>query len=228
MRTRSTKWRWLALVALLSGTQAAAQRLPFTWDVPKMLDVVEVPGVMMADGYPVQIRAVRSAEKPQVLLQHMVDRFEAWGFYIPPNQKQIFREPQITALDVEKLISYTVIFQPNPDGTTTLLLGEANFSRPPGKHSPVAPLFAGAASVMHTDMEGTRTVTYVVSAKAAEVEEFYRKELPKGGFNETEPNLYRNGSEELQVLVRSTKADQTTVVIMRRGAPQVAPTQGDD
>ncbi|WP_224240129.1 hypothetical protein [Hyalangium gracile] len=222
---RGSKWGWLALVALLGASEAAAQRMPFTWDVPKVVGVVDVPGVMMADGIPVKIRAVRSKEKPEVILQHIVDRFEDWGFYIPPieTQAQPFREPQITALDLERLISYTAIFQPGPDGTTTVFLGEANLSQPPQKSSPFAPVHPGAKDVLHTDTESARTLTYAVAAKPEEVQAFYRKELTKQGYTETEPNLYRKDSDELQVLVRAAKAGQSSVVVMRRAALDIPP-----
>jgi hypothetical protein len=228
MRMRARKWTWLAVVALLGASEAAAQRLPFTWDVPKVVGVVEVPGEMKADGVPVKIRAVRSSEKPQVILQHIVSRFEAWGFYIQPieTQAQPFREPQITALDFERLVSYTAIFQPNPDGTTTVFLGEANLSQPPVKPNAFAPLYPGAKDVLHTDVEVARSLTYTVVAKPEEVQAFYRKELLKQGYTEREPNLYRIGSDELQVLVNPTKAPgQSGVVLMRRAAIEESPPQ---
>lgn len=218
---RGMKWTWLAVVALLGASEAAAQRLPFSWDVPKVVGVVDVPGEMKADGVPVKIRAVRSSEKPQVILQHLVDRFEEWGFYIPPieTQAQPFREPQITALDYEHLISYTAIFQPNPDGSTTVFMGEANLSQPPVKPNAFAPLYPGAKDVLHTDVEAARSLTYTVAAKPEEVRAFYRKELLKKGYTETEPNLYRIGPDELQVLVNATKAPgQSAVVLMQRAA----------
>ncbi len=114
------------MLLVLGAGEASAQRLPFTWDVPKVIEEIEVPGLMRADGIPVKLRSVKSAERPEVILQHLVDRFEAWGFYIPPKRTQWLREPQLTALDTERLISYTFIIQTNPDGTTTVVLGEAN------------------------------------------------------------------------------------------------------
>ncbi|WP_224241107.1 hypothetical protein [Hyalangium gracile] len=217
----STKWNWMALVALLWASEAAAQRLPFTWDVPRTVGVVDVPGEMKAGGIPVKLRAVRSTEKPQVLLQHIVRRFEAWGFYIPPieTQAQPFREPQITALDLERLISYTAIFQPNPDGTTTVYLGEANLSQPPAKLSPIAPVYPGARDVLSTDVEVARSLSYAVAATPEQVQDFYRAELSQQGYAETEPQVYRLGADELQVMVRAPKPGQSAVVVLHRTVP---------
>ncbi|MBZ4419658.1 hypothetical protein [Myxococcus sp. RHSTA-1-4] len=200
-------------------------RQPFVWDVPKVVDIVDVPGVMLADGVPVRLKAVRSKEKPEPLLQHIVDRWEAWGLFIPPveHQPQTLREAQITALDPERLITYTVIFQPNPDGTTTLYLGEANMSQPPQAVSSVAPVFAGAEGVMTSELEVVRSVNYTVRAKEAEVEAFYRAELGKAGFKEVEPRRFRSGHEEMELVIRSVQPGQLSVAVLRR---TVAPEAG--
>lgn len=231
MRTPGVSWTGVAVVALLVSGEAAAQRLPFTWDVPQVVEAVDVPGVMMADGIPVRVHAVRSKEKPTVLLQHLVDRFLAWGFFIPPveQQAQPFRQPQLTALDPERLISYTVILQSNPDGTTTVYLGEADLSQPPARQSSFAPIFPGAGEVLHSDLEAARSLTYSVSAPRPEVEGFYRQELGKVGYAQVETNLYRKGSDELQVMVRPARGGQVSVVVIRRTAPQSdpAPDNGD-
>ncbi|WP_224240124.1 hypothetical protein [Hyalangium gracile] len=211
----------LLLVALLGAGEASAQRLPFTWDVPKVLEQVEVPGVLRADGIPVKLRSVRSAERPEVILQHMVDRFERWGFYIPPDhhRTQLTREPQLTALDTERFISYTFVLQPNPDGTTTVVLGEANLSQPRKQTSPIAPVFPGAKDVVNSDLELARTLTYVIAAKQDKVEAFYREELTKAGYTEQEPHVYRNGNDEMQVRVRDARPGMVSVVVLRRTVP---------
>jgi len=207
----------LGLLLALGAGEAAAQRLPFTWDVPKVVEELEVPGVMRADGIPVKLRSVRSKERPEVILQHMVDRFQAWGFYIPPKRTQWLREPQLTALDTDRLISYTFVIQPNPDGTTTVVLGEANLREKKPKMSPIAPVFPGAKEVMTTDLEVARSLTYVLPGKSSpDVEGFYRKELAQLGYTQVEPGLYRRGTEELQVVVRPAKGDQTSVVVLSR------------
>jgi hypothetical protein len=193
-------------------------RQPFVWDVPKVVDIIDVPGVMLADGIPVRLKAVRSKEKPEPLLQHIVDRWEAWGLYIPPveHQPQTLREPQITALDPERLITYTVLFQPNPDGTTTLYLGEANMSQPPKALSSVAPVYSGAEGVMTSELEVVRSVNYTVRAKEAEVEAFYRAELGKAGFKEVEPRRFRSSSEEMELVIRPVQPGQLSVAVLRR------------
>ncbi|HEX5746203.1 MAG TPA: hypothetical protein VFZ09_08160 [Archangium sp.] len=194
--------------------------LPFTWDVPRVLDIIPMSDVMEANGFPVKLSAVLSAERPEVILQHMVDRFAQAGLYLPPveHQPQLLREPQLTALDPMGLISYTFILQPNPNKTTTVILGETNVGARRTPDSDVAPVMPGASAVLHSRQEAARTLAYTVGTPEEEVRAFYRKQLGGSGYQEREPGLYRKGTDELRVSVHSGEAGQTAVVIIRRTA----------
>src|SRR5262245_22360590 len=75
----------LALTVLgAAGTSAADEPARFRWDVPGVLEVVDVPATLEANGVPVRLKSIKSKEKPEVVLQHLVDRFVAAGLYIPP------------------------------------------------------------------------------------------------------------------------------------------------
>lgn len=208
----------LLLAVLWGAGLASAQQPGFTWDVPRVLESVEVPGVMRADGIPVKLRSVKSAEKPQVILQHLVRTFEAAGFYIPPDKHrtQRFAEPQLTALDTERLISYTFVLQPNPDGTTTVILGEANLGMARREQSAFAPVFPGGTDLMQSEMEGARTMTYLAEAESEKVRDFYLSALGSAGYSEDSSGTWRRGSEELRVAVRPVKVGRVAVIIMRR------------
>ncbi|MCY1017674.1 hypothetical protein [Pyxidicoccus sp. MSG2] len=205
-------------------------RQPFVWDVPRVKDIIDVPGVMLADGIPVRMKAVRSAEKIEPLMGHIVDRWVEWGLYVAPpeQQPQKLREPMLTALDPERFITYTVIFQPNPDGTTTLYLGEADMSKPPGAMSTVAPVFPGAEGVLTSDLETVRSVTYSVRAKETEVDAFYKTELAKAGFKEVKPRRFRAGQEEVELILKPLQPGQQSVSVMRRTVGPEAATPGGD
>ncbi|MCY1073395.1 hypothetical protein [Archangium lansingense] len=208
------------LLAVLwsAGIASAGQPTAFTWDVPRVLESVEVPGVMRADGIPVKLRSVKSAEKPQVILQHLVNRFEAAGFYIPPDKHrtQWFAEPQLTALDTDRLISYTFVLQPNPDGTTTVILGEANLGMARREQAAFAPVFPGGTDLMQSEMEGARTMTYLASAEPQKVRDFYLAELRGAGYAELDAGTWRRGGEELRVSVRPVKEGRVAVIVLRR------------
>jgi hypothetical protein len=192
--------------------------LPFTWDVPRVLDIIPMSDVMEANGFPVKISAVLSAERPEVILQHMVNRFEQAGLYLPPveHQPQLLREPQLTALDPMGLISYTFILQPNPKGTTTVILGETHLGARRTPDSDVAPVMTGASAVLHSRQEAARMLAYTVGTPMEEVRAFYRKQLGGSGYQEREPGLYRKGQDELRVSIHPGEAGQTAVVIIRR------------
>jgi hypothetical protein len=211
----------LWLLAVLWGAGAAsAQPVPFSWDVPRVLESVDVPGVMRANGVPVKLRSVKSAERPEVILQHLVDRFQAAGFYIPPDKHrtQWLSAPQLTALDPDRLISYTFVLQANPDGTTTVILGEANLGQARRERATFAPVFPGGKDMMQSEMEGARTMTYLVEAEPAKVRDFYVAELRGAGFSETSGGTWRRDGEELRVAVRQVKAGRVAVIIVRRNA----------
>ncbi|QSQ20998.1 hypothetical protein JY651_38220 [Pyxidicoccus parkwayensis] len=193
-------------------------RQPFVWDVPRVKDIIDVPGMMLADGIPVRMKAVRTAEKIEPLMQHIVERWVEWGLYVAPieQQPQKLQEPMLTALDPERLITYSVIFQPNPDGTTTLYLGEADMSKPPAVMTSVAPAYPGAEGIMTSDLETVRSVNYAVRAKEAEVDAFYRTELGKAGFKEVEPRRFRAGQEEVEVILKPLQPGKLSVAVLRR------------
>ncbi|WP_309889863.1 hypothetical protein [Archangium sp.] len=211
----------LALAVLWGAGVARAQRPTFTWDVPRVLETVDVPGVMRADGIPVKLRSVRSAERPEVILQHLVDRFQAAGFYIPPDAHRTQRvaEPQLTALDTDRLISYTFFLQANRDGTTTVLLGEANLKRARKEQHTFAPVFPGGTDLLRSEMEGARTLSYTVKAEPAKVGEFYLTELRTAGFTEEADGVWRRGGEELRVGLRPGPGGRVSVLLLLRTHP---------
>ncbi|WP_141618495.1 hypothetical protein [Myxococcus sp. AB036A] len=221
----------LAGVMVFLAGEARAQRLPFTWDVPKVVAVVDVPGVIVSEGVPVRMSAVLSKEKPEVIGQHLVSRFQAWELHVPKAslQPQLLRETMITALDTKQFISYTAILQANPDGTTTVFMGEANLGQ--GRLQPqstVAPVFPGATDVLNAELESSRTVTYSVSVGQSEVEAFYRTELGKAGFLEEEPRLFRSPNDEIKLSFSSTKEGRLAVVVVRRTVAQAPASPAAD
>ncbi|MCP3063031.1 hypothetical protein LXT21_30070 [Myxococcus sp. K38C18041901] len=230
--THAKSWlRCAVLGVVLASGVAAAQRTPFKWEVPGVVGVVDVSAPVLASGIPVKMTAVRSKERPEVILRSLVDRFLVWGLHVPPasRQPQLLREPMITAIDTREFISYTAIVQPNPDGTTTVFLGQADLSKAPRVQSNVAPVYPGGSGLMQSEMEGARTLVYSVSARALDVEVYYRNELAQAGFEEVEPMLFRSSQDELHVRVNPAKEGKVSVVVVRRGvAPEEAPKPAGD
>lgn len=193
-------------------------KAPFTWNVPKILESVPVSGELSSQGIPVRAQAVRSGEKFEPLVRHFLLEFQKADLYIPPPQYQFHVKGghSLTAIDDERLISYTVIFQPNPDGTTTVLLGEANLGQ--RRRDPAAgpPLMPSAERVLRSTSEGAATISFEVGAPEQEVFAFYRQAFAELGYREREPMLFAKPGASLQVETRPLGEKRTSVVLIER------------
>ncbi|MFN0062390.1 MAG: hypothetical protein ACKVPX_07720 [Myxococcaceae bacterium] len=204
------------LVSLCLGQSLA--KPTFEWKVPEALGRMEIQGETMADGVPVRMRVVRTKANYNYLLQWFADYFESWGFYVAPPDRQLRSPaaPMITALDTASNITYTVIFQPGPKGTFSLVLAEADHSRK--QKSPPAgdfvPLPEGASDVFRSQLEGTRTLTFRVSQPRNAVMRFYRVQLEKRGFRQEEGTFQKDGTRIQVNAVAVPGGKETAVNIM--------------
>lgn len=200
----------LALWLCLAGAPA-----PFTWDVPEVIDDVPVGNTPSAGGRPMKLRAVRSRLGWEKLLKKLGEDFLRAGLWIPPQsaQPQNLALPYISAIDGRRMISYSVLFQLNPDGTTTLILGEVDLEARVSA-VPAAPLFPGAQGVMTSDVEAMRSVTYRAKAQPQEVLAFYREVLGKAGYRDAGGGTFERGAERTTVLTRPGKDGLLKVTVM--------------
>jgi hypothetical protein len=223
----------LALPALAGKPAPAPAPKPprFTWPNPDVLEELEVPGIVQARGVPMKLRAIRVRRHAQEMVDLYLDAFARSGLYVPPpkHQPQLTRELTLTGLDTERLIAYTVIVQPNPDGTTSLMLGESNLAllgKTASSGQDPAPLFPGAQGVMRTDQEGAQVLVFRAKAKPEEVQSFYREVLGRSGFIEPEPALqpgvFARKGEQLQLTVHPREGGEVSVALIHRVAPAEA------
>ncbi len=207
------------LSRLAPAPTATPSRPPFRWEVPGLIAWVETAGPQISNGVPLVLQMGRSTASMETLLQHFVDSFQKAGLYVPPASRQLraFREPQITALDPERMISYTAILQPNPDDTVTVILGTSNLSEyhPQAQSLKWAPLPPDAKQLMLTDMEGQQQAVFAASTSQEEVLRFYRGKLLQAGFQEKEPGEFHRGDERLRVSTRLEEG-QLMVLLSRR------------
>ncbi|HLL52465.1 MAG TPA: hypothetical protein VK447_02905 [Myxococcaceae bacterium] len=227
----------LALAALLLGAAPppaakgkASPRPRFTWPNPAMLQQVEVPGIVRALGVPMKLRLIKVKRGAGEMVDTFLAAFRESGLYVPPRRhiRRFTRELTLVALDTERLIAYTVVFQPNADGTTSLLLGESNLSKmTTAGGEGLVPVFPGAKGVLRTDQEGAQVVVYSAKAKPEEVQAFYREVLGKGGFHEPEPELQpgvfaSRAGDQVQVVSESRGAGRVAVSVIHRGGVAVS------
>jgi hypothetical protein len=192
---------------------------PHVWVVPRPLQALDVPGRTQALGMPVSIHAVRSAESVPVLEAHFRRQFQEAGLFLPPRAHvaPVSSEVQVTGLDPDTFIAYTVFLQPNPDGSTTVLLTEAFLGerRREAPQDAFVPLMPGARDVMQSRTENTSLVQYSVKASREEARGFHTRTLTGAGYREVEPGVFVRGAERLRVSVQTLREGEVGVVVLR-------------
>jgi hypothetical protein len=203
---------------VLSGFVLTAEPAHFVWPKPELVDEIEIPDVVQADGVPVRMHSFRSKLGVQQLLQLYADAFDRAGFYQAAVQQRVTAEPHLTALDWRSRISYSAIFSPDADGTTHCLLGEAALGKKQPAAADFAPLMPGAIKVARIDQETDRLISFSVQASAEAVREFYAKALTGLGFtaNTDEAGLFVRGPEQLRVVSRPRPNGVTSVVLLHK------------
>jgi hypothetical protein len=209
------------LVALMLTQTPRPADVPPAWDVPGALEALDVPGTVKAGGTPVAIHAVRSKERPEVLLESFRRQFSRAGLYLPPAREvQVSAaHPQVTGLDVDRRIAHTVFLQPNADGTVTVVISETNVGAVKSDAKPGVPLFPGATQVMTTNTEGVEAVSYRVKATREEVDDFHRSTLKPLGFETDDGSVWKKGEQQLAIRVKPREAGVVTVSVVKSVAP---------
>ncbi|MFL5344457.1 MAG: hypothetical protein ACJ8AT_06675 [Hyalangium sp.] len=215
--------RALLVLGLFTAIGVAAAEPPArptsrVWAVPKPLEVVDVPGRTEALGLPVSIHAVRSAEKVEALESHFRRQFQEAGLYLPPpgHVVPLTSEAQVTGLDPDTYIAYTVFFQPNPDGTTTVILTEAFLAeRNRGQKDAFAPVMPGARAVLQTHTEGSSVLQYSVKASREAVLKFHAQTLGSAGYREVDPGVFKRGVDVLRVTTQPSEDGEVVVVVVK-------------
>ena len=181
---------------MLSLALALTLAADFRWpELDGVVGVVDVPPVV-SQGTPTLLRAVKVKRSTQELMPIIRDAFVKAGLWVP-RPPRLIREPTLTAVDPLERRSYTVIFQGNADGTTTLILGEANHAVRVAEDGELAPLFPGAANVLRSAHEGGRLEAYEAkNTTPSEVRAFYAEVLPKLGWRPDGDDAYRRGKDE--------------------------------
>lgn len=210
--------RWLLLGLVLCG---------FDWNVPDVVAWAEVGERIQANGMPMKIFVARTKWKPVAVLRHYEARFLKEGFYLPPEPLPLkgLDLPRVTALDTVTLWSYLVYAYPEPDGTTTLVMGAADLKgRQPGKIAGgfPAPLFPGARAAFASNVEFARTLSFTTTAAEDEVVDFYRQTLPSGGWKERERGSFVKDGRLLRLVGKPDGKGLRVVLVEEADLPPLA------
>jgi hypothetical protein len=162
-----------------------------------------------------RLRAVRSRWGAEKLRAKLAADFLAAGLFIPPARDlpQALPLPYIAAIDGLRMISYSVLFQVNRDGTTTLVLGEVDLQARAGA-TPAAPTFPGAVDILSSDVEAMRSVSYRAKATPDEVRSFYREVLGRSGYQDAGGGTYERGAERVSVTTQPAGNGLLRVVVL--------------
>lgn len=196
-----------ALVLLASPADAGVRDVPFSWDVPGQVQLVPVGKQFERNGLPMVIFLARSTWELDRLLLHYAARFRDAGFFIPPKMGRIpgLKLPRVVALDDTKMVSFLVYGWPEPDGTTTLVLGASDLAHRKPQQGSELPVFPGAKGPTSFNVEAATALSFTAKATEAEVIDFYRSVLPSGGWKEREPGAFVKDERVVRVLAKKSK-----------------------
>ncbi len=217
----------LVLAAPTTADAGTSVKPPFRWNVPQVVESVPVSGELRSMGIPVRAHAFKSKADETTLMLDLVKAFKQQGLWIPPHSAQ-FHMPGInslTAIDDTRMITYTVIFLPQSDGTN-VIIGEADHTRATKEGEPdFAPVMPGAQAVTRSSSEGLEQMTYSVKAKRADAESFYREVLTRAGYRELEAGVFGRSSDSIRILLAEEEGADLAVAVIRqlRAAPPPSP-----
>lgn len=207
-----------------TGAESPPGAPRFAWPSMRVLEQIDANEVVEAGGVPVVLRAVVVKERAEDLVQRFADAFRAGGLHVPPGDEQ----PQLasgaamlTAVDMYRGITFTVILQPQEGGITLVYLGEANHAlrREPGAVGDIATLPPGAQQVLRVNEESSRTMSFLVPMSAGEVDSFYAQALRRDGWRreDGDTTVYTRSGEELRVMHEPAEGGLRSVVLVHRG-----------
>lgn len=204
-------------VALGAAPDAGVSR-PFSWDVPGQLDLVPVGNTLERNGLPMKVYLARSKKPLDELLMHYAVRFAQAGYFIPPRMGRItgLKLPRVVALDDVKMVSFLVYGWPEPDGTTTLVLGASDLGHRKATTANGMPVFPGAQSPTRFNLEVSEALSFTAKATRDEVIDFYRSVLPSGGWVEREPGTFIKQGRAVRVLAKDQPGGLISVIVIEQ------------
>lgn len=175
-------------------------------DLPGITSPPTAAVITEANGARVLSRTVTSSRPPAELKDHFARLFTRAGLFLAPEQEQWKMElgVQVSGLDTENLLSYTVMLQPSGKKGTTVVVAVVDLGARKASTAPkdlFAPLYPGAGPVTAVNLEAVKTLSYAVPATPAEIKKFYRETLGAAGYREDEPLIFTKGSAQLSLTV---------------------------
>lgn len=212
----------LTLLLCLVATAASAQ--VFDEPVPGAIAPLTAPSFTMVDGVRVTSATAVSKKDAASLQAHFTALFEKKGLYLADEVKEVElpNTLQVTGLDPDNMISYSVLLQPSKKGFTTVILSSAELAKKPmPATASFAPMMPNAAGIATAQLEGLQTLSYDVTATPAEIKAFYRTELSKMGYREVEELTFQKGSDRLVLNVAPGVSSRGVFIVKETSAVPV-------
>lgn len=211
--------RALSLLTLLASPQVGASDL-FSEPVPGALAPPTAPSTTDLDGVKVKMSTAASKKSIPELKAHYRARFAQLGLFLDDgvNQVELPNSDHVTALDPDRMISWTVLLKPNAQGIVTVMLTSSELARKPPTTPPFAPLMPNATDLVRSDVEFMEAFTYQVPATPLEIATFYRVHFKTAGYQEVSDLAFARGNERI-VLTISPGLSTRGVMLVRETTP---------
>jgi hypothetical protein len=215
----------LTLIALLALSAEPPARLAVSMvkDVPGMVSPPTLPQSTTVDGIGVTQTSCVSKAPLGELKSYFRATYQKAGLYLAEEAEDVRPEKgeQVTGLDTENLISYTVLLQPSGKLTTVVMaVAQLGGQKLQQSSDAIAPVFPGGEHVTSVLMEGAKAMSYSAKATPAELKAFYKETLTKAGWVEKEPMAFVKNGQELTVSVAPGVTERYVVIqIQALGGP---------
>jgi hypothetical protein len=206
------------LTVLALGPSAAAHS--FVQDVPGAVSKPTVAEKTVVDGVTIETSTLVSSKDVATLKAHFRARFTRSGLYLAEetDAMKLKLGEQVTGLDTENLISYTVFLQPSGKGATTVIVSSANLGKRSTQPVPAfAPVYPGSGSVTSSQLEWMKSMTYETPATPAEIRAFYREKLAALGYEPLPDGEFVKGAERITLTVAPGVTARTVLLVQEAG-----------
>jgi hypothetical protein len=213
------------LIDILSTSDGGFPFARLKWNVPGLQSYVDVPVVQFVNGLPVRFNAAVANHDVPYLMEYYAKEYQKAGLYIPPPDSMNSlglgdRFFQLTGLDTDNLISYTVMLQPIGEKQTTVIMAQGYLQEWLKKKNKTstdfAPLYPQALQVVRTHTEGMELISFSTKSPANQVMAFYDDVMPKGGYAPAGKGVWMRGQERIKVTAAKAPNEGGTGVMLER------------
>ncbi len=222
MRLNQSVFMAAMWVTVLAAAPALASN-PFGKDVPGAVSKPTLPEKTVVDGVTIETSTLVSSKDVATLKAHFRAQFARGGLYLAEETEAMKLKlgEQVTGLDTENLISYTVFLQPSGKNATTVIVSSANLGKRAPQPAPAfAPVYPGSGSVTSSQLEWMKSMSYATTATPAEIRAFYREKLVAQGYEPLPDDEFVKGAERIVLTVAPGVMERTVLLVQEVGAAE--------